>query len=185
MTIRLSKQLMRITKSMVSSNPDTMKGSFDVKIQAKKYIKIGGIVLFLIYISILIYFLFFSEEYNRNVIAAGYRYNFIPFKEIIRFWSHRRQLGWEIVMINIVGNIGAFLPFGLFIPIISRRLRRAWKVVALGLLLSLTVEFLQLVTRVGCCDVDDIILNTFGTMLGYLLFVGCNYFWRQTYGKAV
>ena len=176
---------MRITSNMGSNNKRTMKGSFDVKTQAKKYIKISGIVLFLIYISILIYFLFFSEEYNRNIIAIEYRYNFTPFKEIMRFWLHRRQLGWEIVIINIIGNIGAFVPLGLFIPIISKRLRKAWKVIMLGTLLSLTVELLQLVTRVGSCDVDDIILNTFGTMVGYLLFCSCNYVWRKTYGKAI
>lgn len=37
--------------------------------------------------------------------------------------------------------------------------------------LSVTVEVIQLITKVGCFDVDDMILNTAGAALGYLLFL--------------
>ena len=155
-----------------------------MQMQTKKYIKMAGRILFLIYIGFLVYFLFFAEEYNRNIIAESYRYNFIPFREIIRFWNSRHQMG-RIVVINLVGNIGAFLPFGLFVPIISIKLRKAWKVILLGALLSMTVELLQLVTRVGSGDIDDIILNTFGTIIGYWLFYICHAIWRKIYGKKI
>ena len=156
-----------------------------MQIKTKKHIKKMGLILFLIYIGFLVYFLFFSEEYNRNIIAESYRYNFMPFKEIMRFWHYRYQLGARVVVINIIGNIGAFIPFGLFVPIISIKLRKAWKVILLGMLLSGTVELLQLVTKVGSFDVDDIILNTAGTIIGYLLFCICNAIWRKTYGKKI
>jgi Glycopeptide antibiotics resistance protein len=156
-----------------------------MQIKTKKHIKEVGLILFLIYIGFLVYFLFFSEEYNRNIISESYRYNFTPFKEIMRFWHYRHQLGAKVVVINIIGNIGAFIPFGLFVPIISIKLRKAWKVILLGILLSGTVEFLQLVTKVGSFDVDDIILNTVGTIIGYLLFCICNAIWRKTYGKKI
>ena len=156
-----------------------------MKIRTKRYIRIGGTILFLVYIGILFYLLFFSADYNRDVVASGYRYNFIPFKEILRFWNNRGTLGMGPVMVNIVGNVVAFVPFGFFVPIISRKLRAGWKVISLGLLLSLLVEFLQLVTRVGSCDIDDLILNTFGTMVGYILFCICSAVWRRTYGKEI
>ena len=152
-----------------------------MKTQTKRYIKIGGVILFLIYLSILFYLLFFSEEYDRNIIATGYRYNFIPLKEILRFINYREQLGMMSVMINVVGNVVAFVPFGFFIPIISSGLRKTWKVILLGFLLSLSVEILQLVTRVGSCDIDDLILNTLGAVLGYALFCICN----RLFNKAV
>ena len=46
-------------------------------------------------------------------------------------------------------------------------------------ILSLTVEVIQLVTRVGCFDVDDMILNTLGATLGYVLFFICNHIRRK------
>ena len=153
--------------------------------QTKKHIKNLGLILFLIYIGFLTYFLFFAEEYQRNIVAESYRYNSMPFKEIIRFWTYRAQLGTKAVVINLGGNLGAFIPFGLFVPIISVKLRKAWKVILLGALLSTAIEFLQLVTKVGCCDIDDIILNTIGTMIGYWLFLLCHLIWRKTYGKKI
>ena len=156
-----------------------------MQIKTQKSIKKIGLVLFLIYIGFLVYFLFFSEEYNRNIISESYRYNFTPFKEILRFWNYRHQLGLKVVVINLVGNIGAFVPFGLFVPIISIKMRQAWKVILSGMLLSATVEFLQLVTKVGSCDIDDLILNTLGTIIGYCLFSICHAIWRKIYGKKI
>lgn len=153
--------------------------------KTKKHIKNMGFILFLTYICFLVYFLFFAEEYSRNIISESYRYNFIPFKEIIRFLNYRMQLGTRAVLINLVGNIGAFIPFGLFVPIISIKLRKPGKVILLGMLLSIAVEFIQLVTRVGCCDVDDVILNTLGTIIGYLLFYICHTIWRKIYGEKI
>lgn len=147
--------------------------------QTKKRIKIVGVILFLIYISFLLFLLFFYEGYSRNIVWEDYRYNFIPLKEIIRFWNYREQLGIGVFTLNVLGNIVAFIPLGLFLPIISIRLRKAWKVILIGALLSTVVEFLQLVTKVGCCDIDDLILNIFGTIIGFGLFCICNVIYRK------
>ena len=50
-----------------------------------------------------------------------------------------------------------------------------------SLLLSLGVEVMQLITRVGSFDVDDIFLNTLGGVLGYIIFVICNAIRRRHY----
>ena len=50
---------------------------------------------------------------------------------------------------------------------------------------SVTVEVIQLITKVGCCDVDDMILNTAGAALGYLLFFICDHLRRKIYGKKI
>ena len=81
-----------------------------------------------------------------------------------------------------MGNVLGFLPFGFFLPVISPVFRNGFRTVGLGFLLSLTVEMIQLITRTGCFDVDDIILNTGGTLLGWLmvtLFTGIR---RKAYG---
>lgn len=134
-----------------------------------------AIILFIIYLFVLCYFLFFSEEMGRTYLERDYHYNLVPFKEIKRFLRYWRILGAGTVFLNIVGNIAAFMPFGAFLPIFWQRCRKLWRTSLYGFEFSLFVETLQLVSKVGCFDVDDLILNTLGTMAGagvYFLYTG-------------
>lgn len=141
--------------------------------------------MFLVYIGVLFYLLFFSADYNRDVVSEEYQYNLTPFKEILRFWYNREAVGTKWATINIVGNIVAFIPFGFFIPMISRRLKNGFVVVFFGFILSLSVELLQLVTRVGRFDVDDLILNTLGTLIGFIIFAILGATRRRIHGKKI
>ena len=134
-----------------------------------------GILLFVLYVLLLLYFLFFSEGYGRVAEAQQvYRYNLVPLVEIRRFWIYRKQLGTFAVFSNIFGNVIGFLPFGFILPVIFRRMNSGFLICISGFLLSLTLEVIQLVTKVGCFDVDDMILNTLGAAFGYVLFRICN-----------
>ena len=146
-----------------------------------------GLVLFVLYMMLLVYFLFFAEEYGRVAQAERlYRYNLVPFVEIKRFWMYREQLGTFAVFSNIFGNVIGFLPFGFILPIIFRRMNSGFLICISGFLFSLTVEVIQLVTKVGCFDVDDMILNTLGAILGYICFVICDHIRRKYhYGKKI
>ena len=64
----------------------------------------------------------------------------------------------------------AFIPFGFFLPLVFRRCKNVFLTVLLGFEASLLAEILQLVTKVGSFDVDDLLLNTMGTLAGYLFF---------------
>lgn len=90
-----------------------------------------------------------------------------------------------MAFLNLAGNVIGFLPFGFFLPILSRRLRNGFVVTALGFGLSLLVESIQLVFKVGCFDVDDLILNTLGVLLGWLAFWICNGIRRMIYEKKI
>ncbi len=63
-----------------------------------------------------------------------------------------------------------FMPFGFLLPIMSRKLRGFFRIILLGFVLSLAVELVQLATNTGCFDVDDLLLNTVGAALGFLIF---------------
>lgn len=141
--------------------------------------------LFVTYLLLLAYFLFFSERYGRAIVNGEYRYNLILFKEIKRFVRYRRELGIEIFIVNIIGNVFAFSPFGFFLPVISRKNRNFLTVILLSLELTLSVETIQLIFKVGSFDVDDILLNTIGAAIGYILFVLCYklYLRRGRFGK--
>lgn len=126
-------------------------------------------VLFIIYLTALCYFLFFAESFGRNThTQEGYAYNLILFKEIKRFFQHRKLLGVEAFLLNIVGNVAGFLPFGFILPIISRRGKKWYNTIMLSFLFSLCIETAQLVFKVGSFDVDDMFLNTLGGVLGYV-----------------
>ncbi len=147
--------------------------------QVKRF-RILGKLLFILYIGFLIYFLFLSDWYGREGVLDEYRYNLELFKEIRRFVMYREQLGPFAVFSNLFGNILIFMPFGFFISMASRT-RGFFKTLFYSLCLSLCVEILQLATRVGSFDVDDILLNTVGGVLGYLVFVICNLIRRRCY----
>ena len=129
-----------------------------------------GWVLFILYLCLLAYFMFFSESFGRTDTDREYAYNLVPLKEIIRYFRYYRTLGMALFLINIVGNIAAFMPFGFFLPIISRRSRKWYNTVSFGLVFSLTLETLQLVLRVGSFDVDDMLHNTIGAALGFWVY---------------
>ncbi len=150
----------------------------------KSAIRLFGRIVFLIYILALVYFLFLSEEYGRRAMQTqGYRYNLILFKEIRRFWVYRDKVGMLSTFLNISGNVIGFLPFGFILPVMHQRLKRFSLVTLLGFTLSLIVETLQLVFKVGCFDVDDLLLNTAGAALGYLIFAVCNRIRRVIFEK--
>ena len=129
-----------------------------------------GWCLFIVYLLSLAYFLFFAEATGRTFTERTYQYNLIPFHEIRRFFVYRRQLGFAAVALNLAGNVLAFVPFGVFLPMLVKRVRSLGKTLLLGFEFSLLVEIVQLFSKVGSFDVDDILLNTFGVLVGYVLF---------------
>ena len=139
----------------------------------KKIFRAVGKVLWLLYVVFLIYFLFLAEWYGRTGISEEYRYNLELFREIKRFIIYREQLGAFAVFANLAGNILIFVPYGFFISVASRE-RGFFKTLFFSMGLSLCVEIIQLFTRVGSFDVDDILLNTIGGVFGYIIFLICN-----------
>ena len=64
-----------------------------------------------------------------------------------------------------------FMPLGyLFVQMHPRKLGDAAQVLGIGVMLSTIIESCQLIFRLGNCDVDDILANTFGALLGLVLY---------------
>jgi glycopeptide antibiotics resistance protein len=95
-----------------------------------------------------------------------YRYNLIPFKTIGRFIFERDHYNTDIWVKNLFGNIVLFIPLGVFIPLLNKKYIRAVPFFILVFFIILTVELLQMFTRVGFLDVDDLILNIAGALIG-------------------
>lgn len=142
-----------------------------------------GRALLMIYLACLIYFMFFSEAYGRTDVSPDYRYNLVLFREIKRFLMHRDVLGTAAVLINIWGNVAMGIPLGFAVPLLFPSVQRPERTIILAFLASLLAETFQLTLRVGCFDVDDLLLNTIGGAIGYLLFAVFWHIWRKKNGE--
>ncbi len=140
-------------------------------------------VIFIFYLIGITYYTIFAESLGRGPSAdSEARYNLIFFNEIRRFWVYREQLGIRAFLLNVVGNVLAFVPCGFLLPAVSRRCRWIYGCAAVGLLISFTIECTQLIFRVGSFDVDDLLLNTLGVILGFFIN---RFIQRRRYRRAV
>ncbi|MEG0794265.1 MAG: VanZ family protein [Bacilli bacterium] len=116
-------------------------------------------ILAIIYVFIL-FSLLTKVELNN-----GSGYNIIPFTEILRY-----DIGSKLFYYNVIGNILIFIPFGFFVADYVKS-KNIWPVLFICTIVSSTVEFVQL--NIGrSFDIDDIILNIVGGVVGYLIYVG-------------
>lgn len=92
------------------------------------------------------------------------RVNLVPFRLLTDYESKRDML------INIIGNFAMFIPTGVMVPLIYKSRNTLLRVVGVGVLLSLIIELIQLPFAVRASDIDDLILNTAGCLLGYGLY---------------
>lgn len=100
-------------------------------------------------------------------LRTGVGVNFVPFKTIRNYIRH--SSGFNFAMINIAGNIVMFVPWGLCLPLLWRKCRSVWKVMLASVMLPIFIEFCQLFIG-RSVDIDDVILNFAGGMLGGLLY---------------
>ena len=96
--------------------------------------------------------------------AWPFRVNLIPIVNLMDYDSKRDLL------INLIGNFAMFIPTGVMTPLIYRKIDSFWKVTLTGFLLSLSIEIIQLPFAVRASDVNDLILNTLGCMVGYGIY---------------
>ncbi|CAM4480685.1 VanZ family protein [Paenibacillus typhae] len=74
-------------------------------------------------------------------------------------------------LVNLTGNIALFIPFGIFMALLSSNRQISWFGVMLRSFgVSAVLECAQGLFSIGTFDVDDLLLNTFGGVLGYCLF---------------
>ncbi len=139
--------------------------------------KIGIWILFSIYLLILLKVILFKYPIPIREILKGHqipiRYkikssNFIPLKSIFQFLFKGNNI--KISLENVLGNIVVFVPFGFLLPTLLDRTNKFKIVVLSSFILSLMFEVIQLFTVLGDFDVDDILLNTIGGILGYLFY---------------
>lgn len=111
--------------------------------------------------------------------------NFIPLSSIFEILNHQ-SLGLFLKAKQILWNIILFIPLWFFVPLIWIKKQKIHDVILIGLWSSIFIEFLQffisflLWFHYKSTDIDDIILNTLGFIIGFFLYkITKNVFWKQ------
>lgn len=97
--------------------------------------------------------------------ALQFRINWIPLVNLLDYPEMRD------ILINIIGNTTMFIPLGIVWPSVFKGLNTHKKVILSGVAVSLCIEILQLPFYDRVTDIDDLLLNSLGFIIGYLLYV--------------
>lgn len=146
-----------------------------VWIRQKRIIWKREALLLMMYLNlaVIIRFTFFPRDLVNGHIqplifdakaAFPFRINMIPFVNLFQYDSVRDMI-W-----NVVGNTAMFIPTGIILPIVYKRLDHFGKVISAGAFISLCVELMQLPFANRATDIDDLILNTLGVVIGYGIY---------------
>ena len=93
--------------------------------------------------------------------------NLVPFRTLGIYW---RNLGSEFWMRNLFGNLLLLLPLGLLGPIASPALGRWWRIALVAPLYATAIELIQRLVPARSADIDDMIVNVSGALLGFGMF---------------
>lgn len=105
---------------------------------------------------------------NHRINGLYHSINLIPFKTIIGYIERGNSIG-EISLTNVLGNILLFVPMGVLLPIIFSKCNKLNMTILIGATISIVIECLQYFFA-RSADVDDVILNTLGTAVGFLVY---------------
>ena len=97
--------------------------------------------------------------------AFPFRINWIPFVNLLDYPEKRD------ILINVIGNTAMFIPLGIVWPSVYKGLDTHRRVISAGIGFSLCIEILQLPFYDRVSDVDDLLLNSLGFIIGYLLYL--------------
>lgn len=133
---------------------------FTILNTSKKFI-LHEEILLLLFITYILFL--FELVTSRDVYMNGT--NLVPFREMFRY-----PVGSENFNRQVIGNILLFMPFGFFATYYTK-IKKISSISFMSILVSLTIEVVQ--KYIGrSFDVDDIILNVVGGILGFLVYIG-------------
>lgn len=135
----------------------------DVIINKKKFVLYKDLFLLMF-----ILYMFLLFELVTSTDFESYSNNFIPFKEIMRY-KYTSKLFYK----NVLGNVLLFVPFGYFVNKVLKN-KKIIVGIFVTLVTSLSIELIQM--NIGrSFDIDDIMLNLVGGILGYLIYKFLDY----------
>lgn len=119
-----------------------------------------------LYSVILIYWMFLG--FGRQVHTGGpMQYNLVPLRTVFLYFDMGNGLSLTSRLVNLLGNVGVFIPFGFLIPFLQLRQVSLLRISLYAVPCILLLEILQMLLHVGSFDIDDLLLNLLGIWTGY------------------
>ncbi|WP_046174213.1 VanZ family protein [Domibacillus indicus] len=140
--------------------------------------RFGKWLLFSFYLLLLTKFILFKHIPELNVqqlldkseLALRWESaNLVPFRTIQLFLTPSPLTPFVRIQ-NLAGNVLLFVPLGFFLPWLFQRCRGFFRTAGAAAAVSCFYEIVQLLFGFGSLDIDDLLLNTAGGMIGYGLF---------------
>ena len=142
----------------------------------KRYFVTVVKISFVVYIAILFIILFVRDRGNWWSDLSMFEYalmhmNLVPFKTILGYVQAIKDqtMNLNIPLENLFGNLLMFLPAGIYLPFFSDKIDSVKKLILGMLPIFLMIEVGQFLTKRGAFDIDDLILNMLGAVIGYLI----------------
>ena len=132
-------------------------------------------VIFLLYIGVLLRITVFRSSFGSYPLCSHGQIELVPFVGLIQIFHN--SVGMFLYL--FVGNLVWFVPLGVLLPVLTKA-RKA--TILWGLGLSLYIEVSQYVFWTGVSEVEDLILNTAGTAVGSLIYIGAKKLLRRFNG---
>ncbi|WP_157261216.1 VanZ family protein [Paenibacillus wynnii] len=121
---------------------------------------------FIFYSAAVIYWMFIG--FGREIHTGGIlKYNLVPLRTVLLFLNLDNGVALTDRIINLIGNIVVFIPFGFMLPLIRNRLYSLTRLTLYAIFIILILEMMQMLLHVGSFDVDDLLLNMVGVWAGY------------------
>ena len=144
----------------------------------KSYLHVICYAIFIIYLLFLIKIVLFKYTGLVDVAKGiatrnlnGFRsINLIPLTSIIEFAKIILEGNFTRGFNNIIGNIFVFAPLGYFLPLLFNKCKRINTLILVGFIISFLFESCQYLLYLGSADIDDIILNLIGTVIGFAFY---------------
>lgn len=124
-------------------------------------------ILFIMYSCLMIWEVFLGPYRS---YSGTRRYNIIPFKTIVDYFMNSEQYSFHVILINLVANIVAFIPLGFFVSLLFKRFKNIANMAIFSVLTISCIEITQFIFNVGVFDIDDIILNSLGCIIGFAFY---------------
>lgn len=134
-------------------------------------------VLFAIYVLLLLRLTLFDPHFGRRGFAGfnmesflnycASSVNLLPFRTVAEGIQQAMEGRVLLAAMNLVGNLIAFAPFALFLPLFFRKVDKFPRFLLCMIAISAAIELTQLFFQTGVCDIDDILLNTAGACILY------------------
>lgn len=114
-------------------------------------------ILLLLYLLAVLYITIFSREWidleESFILIPEYKYYLV-------------RISWMPVVWKVVNNVLLFILFGMLLPLCIERIRW-WRMMLIAFCFSAAIEITQLIFSLVQCELNDVLHNTFGAILGY------------------